>query len=308
MTRRTGFWRAFFGTCSGRDIFYDLRLHSWGRCLWHLFLLSLITGIIIGHVRSKRVNGEIDVVESAFTARFGSEIYTNGSVGNWSWIAPVQDPLKPRDMALPGGGRVYFTGNSRAVPASLKDVTGPVFVWSPAALGIAAPVGSGKYNCVILNTAQNTMENFSGSPASLERVFKEAPQKLPMAPEKMKKELCSDFFNGISAAAGFLICCGAVIWNFSLVLLYTGIFMLMYRLLNGPTGRLRFLTLGGMWKCGIYAAFPPMAVAAFFPVLELPFVSYETVFMVGLLVYWMAVAARLERTPCDEKENCENDQ
>ncbi|MBR2373255.1 MAG: hypothetical protein IKA87_03385, partial [Lentisphaeria bacterium] len=82
----------------------------------------------------------------------------------------------------------------------------------------------------------------------------------------------------------------------------TGIFMAMYRLLNGPSGRLRYLTLKEMWKCGVYAAFPAMIIASLFPALELPFLSYETVFMMGLLIYWMAVAAKLERTPLSQQE------
>ena len=58
-----------------------------------------------------------------------------------------------------------------------------------------------------------------------------------------------------------------------------------------------------MWKCGIYASFPPMVIASLFPILELPFVTYETVFMIGLLIYWMAVTAKLERTPVETEEN-----
>jgi hypothetical protein len=122
----------------------------------------------------------------------------------------------------------------------------------------------------------------------------------------MQKEKVELFFSALSVLFSVFSIAGSVVWNFFIALLYTGIFMGMYRLLNGPSGRLRFLTLREMWKCGIYAAFPAMAVASLFPILELPLLAYETVFMIGLLVYWMAVIARLERTPTDDEVNNAN--
>ena len=46
-----------------------------------------------------------------------------------------------------------------------------------------------------------------------------------------------------------------------------------------------------------------MVIASLFPILDLPFVTYETVFMITLLIYWMAVIARLERTPFENEES-----
>ena len=48
MSSPVPFWKAFLGTCAGRRIFYSLRFNSWGRVIWHLFLLSFITGVITG--------------------------------------------------------------------------------------------------------------------------------------------------------------------------------------------------------------------------------------------------------------------
>lgn len=301
MTAPAGFFKAFFGACRGRDIFYTLRTHSWKRTLWHLFLLSFITGLIIGKAQSDRVSAYIDLAEEVFTGAFGKEICVSNAVGSWNWICPVKDPLKPRHIALPKGGAFYYTGNSSVVPDSLKNVSGTLVVWSPAQLGVSVPVESGTNNCMIVDTATGRISQFRGTNASLEKIFKETPDKLPYPVESMKKEPVKSFFVVISMLFGLCAMAGTVLWNFVVVLLYTGIFMGMYRLLNGPAGRLRFLTLGQMWKCGIYAAFPAMAVASLFPILELPFFSYETVFMIGLLAYWMAVVSRLERTPLDDE-------
>ena len=301
MTPSAGFFKAFFGACRGREIFYTLRNHSWKRTLWHLFLLCFITGLIIGKVQTDRVATYISAAEELFTGAFGKEICVSDAVGSWNWVCPVQDPLKPRRISLPKGGAFYYTGNSKAVPDTLKSVSGVLVVWSPAKLGVSVPEQGGGSSCMIVDTATGRISRFKGSNASLEKIFKENPDKLPKPVESMKKEPVSGFFTVITMLFGLCAMAGTVLWHFAVALLYTGIFVGMYRLLNGPSGRLRFLTLGGMWKCGIYAAFPAMAVASLFPILELPFFSYETVFMIGLLVYWMAVVSRLERTPLDDE-------
>ncbi|MBQ9754192.1 MAG: hypothetical protein IJV93_05520 [Lentisphaeria bacterium] len=303
MTRSAGFFKAFFGACCGRDIFYTLRNHSWGRTLWHLFLLSFITGLLIGQVSFERKKEQIESLQAVFTERFGQQVCINKDLMSWNWICPAKDPLKAREMALPENGRLYYTGNQRKVPDSLKNVTGTVVVWSPLALAVSVPGPRGSANCMVVDTLSGRARRFDGSPASMEEFFKKAPEKLPFDMKQLQKEDVEDVFSAVFFFFSFLGTAGIVIWNFFLVLLYTGIFMGMYRLLNGPGGRLRFLTMSGMWKCGIYAAMPAMAVASLFPLLELPLISYETVFMIGLLIYWMAVAAKLERTPKDDEVN-----
>ena len=306
MSTPVSFLKAFFGTCSGREIFYALRHNSWGRCIFHIFLLSIISGVIIGQVQLRRVQGTLEAARIAFTNTFGKEICVDAKRSTWNWVCPALDPAFAREMALPGGGRFYYTGVSNSVPDSVKTVTGSIIVWSPDTFAMAMPAGTNTYNSIVIK-ADGTMERATGSLDAVTDIFKAEGKKLPADPGKMEKESVSDIFLGISALLGFSLSAGAVLRNFILVWLYTGLFMGMYRLLNGASGRLRFLTLREMWKCGVYAAFPAMAIASLFPILDLPFVSYETVFMIGLLVYWMAVTAKLERTPVENKDCCDNE-
>ena len=306
MSSPVSFLKAFFGTCSGRRIFYDLRFNSWGRCIFHIFLLSIISGVIIGQAQIRRAKGSIEAAEAAFTNIFGKEICIDTKRSALNWVCPAQDPARPREMALPGGGRFYYTGVSTSVPDSVKNVTGALIVWTPDNFAMAVPAGDNTCDIAVM-AADGKIKRSRGSLKMVEDIFKDKGKKLPADPGKLEKESVSDIFYGISALLGFSLSVGAVLRNFLLVWLYTGLFMGMYRLLNGASGRLRFLTLKEMWKCGIYAAFPAMAIASFFPILDLPFVSYETVFMIGLLVYWMAVTAKLERTPVENKDCCDNE-
>ena len=296
MTVRTGFIKSLTGVCSGREVFRPLRFQSWKTIVWHLFLLSLITGIITGIVQTGRIEPDIKAVKIAFTDVFGEKIYAGHKNGAWNWTAPVKTPERPGEMSLPGGGRLYYTGTSRQVPGSLKNTTGAIVIWTPERVLFLQNNGSG-YTALQIKGNSGEMSNLELSAAQLEKVFSGTPAALPPDLQKMPTEDAGAFFDGMTPVLNFFISAGTVLKNFLLVWLYTGIFMAMYRLLNGPSGRLRNITLGEMWKCGIYAAFPPMITASLFPILELPFLSYETVFMMGLLIYWMAVIAKLERTP-----------
>ena len=295
------FFKALWGTCTGRDIFYALRYHSWGRVIWHLLLLCIITALITAYAEQRRGAGLFEAGKLAFTSVFGDKISVDDHRNPWSWVAPVSLPEKPREISLPNGGRFYYTALSRRVPDSLKNVNGPVLVWTPAALALALPVGGGRYDFAMVD-GQGKMTRDSGGIELVSKVFQEVPQKFAVAPEKLRQESVDDVFGAVWFLYGFFLKTGLILRNFLLVWLYTLIFMAMYRLLNGPTGRLRFLTLKEMWKCGIYASFPPVIIASLFPILDLPFVSYETVFMIALLIYWMAGIARLERTPMEKED------
>ena len=296
------FWKAFLGTCAGRQIFYSLRFNSWGRVIWHLFLLSFITGVITGNVQNSRLTDYVEASRIAFSDTFGKEICIDQKRTPWNWVCPAEDPAKPRELALPGGGRFFYTGLSRQVPASLKTTSGTIIVWTPTRFAMAVPDKNGTFDCASIDE-KGRISRSSGTLDRVEKFFSAVPEKLPGSVEKMNRESVKTVFENVSALLNFCLVTGAFFRNFMLVWLYTGIFMGMYRLLNGPSGRLSFLTLKEMWKCGIYASFPPMVIASLFPILELPFVTYETVFMIGLLIYWMAVTAKLERTPVETEEN-----
>ena len=115
------FFKALWGTCTGRDIFYALRYHSWGRVIWHLLLLCIITALITAYAEQRRGAGLFEAGKLAFTSVFGDKISVDDHRNPWSWVAPVSLPEKPREISLPNGGRFYYTALSRSVPDSLKN-------------------------------------------------------------------------------------------------------------------------------------------------------------------------------------------
>ena len=299
----TGFFKALIGTCSGRAVFASLRTQPWGKTVLHLFIMSLITGVIVGGARAYRVNNGAAALKIAFTETFGRELRIDRSKSApFSALIPAENPEKPREMALPGRGRLYYTGTARQAPDSLKDDHPFLIVWTPCSLYLVQNEG-GKYLIATQNAVTLKMDRRSASRSDVEQLFRDAPGALPANFNAMDTEKTEALFDAFGSLTGVFLMLWSVGRNFILVWIYTGIFMLMYRVLNGPAGKLHRLTPGEMWKCGIYASFPPMAVASFFPVLELPLLSFETVFMLGLLIYWMAVMAWIERGPAENEEH-----
>lgn len=91
-----------------------------------------------------------------------------------------------------------------------------------------------------------------------------------------------------------------------LPLLYTSVFVGMFRLTSGGRYPIR-LTYAQFWKTGIYAGFPALLVASAFPALNLPFFTFSTVYMTGLLIYWLYTAHRLERQLAKEEMETANE-
>ena len=76
-------------------------------------------------------------------------------------------------------------------------------------------------------------------------------------------------------------------------LFLTVLFSIFYRFIGGRG--ITKLTFREIFCSGFYAAVPPMLIATFFPALDLPFIPFETVFMVGYFIYFICVLNYLER-------------
>jgi hypothetical protein len=70
-------------------------------------------------------------------------------------------------------------------------------------------------------------------------------------------------------------------------LVFTGIFSLMY-LIAGKND-LPGITLQRLYVIALYAGFPGVVIGSMFPAFSLPFFSYQTVYLVCLIVYLMVI-------------------
>ena len=202
MSSSVPFWKAFLGTCAGRQIFYSLRFNSWGRIILHLLLLSIITGFVTAYVEQSRQQGLFEAGKISFTNVFGKEICIDSRRVPWTWVCPAESPEKPREILLPNGGCFYYTALSRTVPESLKNVTGAILVWTPSSLAAALPMGNGIYDFAVVDE-KGAVTRGRGGIEEIKKVFQNVPSKFSPAPEKCRKENVNDIFDGMWFLFGF---------------------------------------------------------------------------------------------------------
>ena len=304
--KQVGFFRALFGVCAGTEIFRELRGNSWLRVILHGALLTLILSIAISCGEMHRLSPRLRRIESRFIEEFGDK---------WNYSAegllPERAPDVARTLAPEPGVLIAYTGNRNEIDLTRQELASAgrgLIVISPRFFAFAC-----RYNGEMIGHWQSDRtagslrcrdSEFNATVGPLLRRAAEAPtEEHPAVKVKI-----SDF----AAAARNIFAVSLSLWWWCslilLVFLYTGICVAVNWIFGGA--RRMPITLREYWKIGVYAGFPAMLVAAAFPAFDLPFLTYPTVYMIGLMLYWMIAANRVfrqvlaesaDRPPTDEE-------
>lgn len=298
MNGQVGFFSALLGTCSGTGIFSRLCRNSWRRTLLHLFLLSVFCSFAVTLVRTLRIAPEIKGFAAGFFDTFGNLKF------NAYGLRPEKHPDEARTYAVSGGRWVsYFPSapDGVSIPEEELLLTTLGVVWTPKQLIVLAPLGEGVWCCNVFPLYGSFPLRRDCSIAELRSFLsglRELPGKIPMMPETETVWTRRFVMTNVCVVMAAMFLLSHFLTAFLLPLFYTGVFALLFRFTGGRS--LRSMTLGTFWKIGMYAGFPVMLFASCFPAFDLPFLSYSTVYMFGLVMYWLAAAGRVER---DGKES-----
>ena len=297
MSSKVSFLTALSGTCSGIAVFYRLRFQSWLRTVFHMFLMGAFCALLItwGEVHRQRPVFQAGV--KIFESVFGTKIL-NTSRG----LIPEKSPDSERFLVLPNEGRLwYIPSGELKVSVGELEKNSYLILWAPGGVATAVRSASGNWTAnVVLPDNEKVMFSSPKTFSSQELL------KLKLVSEKkwnfdnlesLSVENFSKTFQGIWISTLFMqnLCLTLI-----LPVLYTAIFVGMFRLTSNGRYPIR-LSYSEFWKIGVYAGFPAMLVAAAFPALDLPLFSFSTVYMVGLLIYWLYSASRIERELADEE-------
>ena len=291
MSVKVSFLTAFFGVCSGVSVFERLRSQSWGRTICHVILLGIVCTLFITSGELGREKPRIRASADVFASVFGDRVL-NAPEG----LVPVKDPALARRIVLPGKGLLcYFPTGKVTLPA--KDIEGSsfFFFWAPRGFATAVSGESGTWVASTVTPGKDKVE-FSGSrtvsAAELLHLELSSPWnwQIPGRESFTVGELAAAFTGVLRIGLAFHNLLLTVLLPF----IYTGVFVGMFRLTASPR-RPRRLSYAEFWKIGLYAGFPGLAVASVFPALDLPLFSFGTVYMAGLVIYWLYVSARFER-------------
>lgn len=295
MSAQIGFWNALLGGCRGTRIFSDLRRNSWGRVLLHLFLMAVLCAGFIAVGQGIRSARQVREFADGFFGSFGGIRIDRGG------FHPEKEPDKARMFSFSREGRVFYfpaIPQGVVIPAPELQLTEYGVVWTPKLLVMITRLPEARWQCSEIPVGQAAF-----NPASI-RLLGEAElapylaslresAAVPAIPEGVSYVVGESVVSTVIAGIGI----GLFVINFLMVfllpLLYTAIFVLVFRLTGGR--QLRSFSLGEFWRIGIYAGFPVMLFASCFPMFDLPFLRYGTVYMIGLVGYWLVIAGRIER-------------
>ncbi len=287
---------ALIGTCRGTAVFQRLRHQKVFRTLWQLAVLAAVLGGLSTWGVMSRLTPELMRVGSTLKREFG------GLQISEAGLRPMLEPERSRSVELPAGGRLFYYADPTARPESeqlaaqrynvlwypgcLLSVLNSegrtlVSVWRPGhAGGVPQPVAAGELNELI----ERELEG-----ASIRR-WPEALSGRTFKVETLIHSTRSFLALGIWCAYG--------IYQFLQTVICVSLFVLVFRLAG--VGRGPVLSGRELWVTAIYTSFPAMMVGTAFVALDLPLLSYETVYVFGFIIYLLVVLRSLEKQGADD--------
>ncbi|MBR1951746.1 MAG: hypothetical protein IKA32_04175 [Lentisphaeria bacterium] len=303
MKSKVSFLTALAGSCSGISVFYRLRSQSWVRTVFHLVLMGMLCSLLMtwGEVHRKR--GVFQAGMKIFESVFGSRILSDDR-----GLVPEKSPGVERSLKLPNEGLLWYipSGKLSGTAENLEKFS-YLILWAPGGLATAIRSETGRWTAHTMLPGDDRVK-LSGSVVmttsellKLQLVSKEKWDFDDL--ESLSVQNLAGTFQGVWMITLFIqnLCL-----TLFLPVLYTAIFVGMFRLTSHGRYPIH-LSLSEFWKIGIYTGFPAMLVATAFPALDLPLFSFSTVYMAGLLIYWLYTTAVIERETA-AKESGENEQ
>lgn len=286
--KKTSFIKAVSSVCVTREIFLRLKNQSIWHTFLHLFFFSFLCSLFIviaGHgTMLDKIEKPLDLFES----------HTGGVVYSMGCIYPAKEKDKAFEVMLSPRMKLVYSPNLENFKSSWINKDGTTILWFPA------------FWCVTLTASgHKTIKTFSGYPdSSMQDItehedFDDLEEYLEERDKDSKKnirksDLRSWHVNRIEIERVYIGGLFFYFWfEFGIQTVFlTLLFSIFYRYIGGRG--ITKLSFREIFCSGFYASIPAMIVASFFPVFDLPFFRFETIFMIGYVIYFMAVLNYLE--------------
>ncbi|MFA6103716.1 MAG: hypothetical protein WCV67_10405 [Victivallaceae bacterium] len=289
------FFNTLSGVCKGTEIFLQLfRLSPW-KALWHLLILTTLCAIFITTAKTFPLYKDIDIACDTITEQFGRIKFTDKG------ILPSVEPEKARVVQLTEIATVAYIPDLQTAPLPDFDheSTRGVF-WSPGIVAGWYKTDANEYLLIPLIYAPEKAR-ISTRPFQKDAI---------MAYLKENSSVGNPLglpFSSVSAADRKIpvkICVTLITFGLQFIqilfqtIVLTSLFTMIFNLVGSRN--FKILKFRNIFVTAIYAGFPAIIIASFFPAFDLP-LDFNTVYIFCFAVYFIYIMSRLERDLSGEK-------
>ena len=280
------FFKALIGTCKGTKIFSDLLSQSLLKSLWHLLLLALFCSFFITLCTYPKNSQEINDIFSQF-----GKIQT----GKKGIVAEKINETRSFSVADNEYRITYIPDISKGkLPEIDADNVNSGFLWTPTMLASWVKAGPDKFLLMpfaycsdmqlsVVSVERSSMLTYIKNNTSVKnKIVNEVPE-LSWA---TIKDHCKSALTSIVFFKSF----GGILFQ---VLLFVMMFSFILNLSARGTGApvLKYKT---RYIIGIYTSFPPLLIATMFSAFELPFFSFNSIYIISFSIYLIVVYTQLQ--------------
>lgn len=300
------FFKILIAVCQGTEIFPFLVRIPLIKALFHFFMLAFACTVFIVAART------IPTWQLAYAAcetlnnEFGSFLISKDG------MLPGKEPGQSRAVMVSQSCLVDYQTSKALSPKMEDDSAMWGIIWTPAFLGTWKKVKADSYILTpivydmdinklpwhnILDKAQleDYISKSSIDPKSLALIF---GQTSLLALCQIKSFLASAPFLAV-LILGTLF--GIYLFTIiSSTILFGSIFSIVYAFMKDSASKISGINI---FVITLYASFPPVIIASLFPALELPFLDYQTVHMITLLVYLFVVFNKVQQAFAPPKKD-----
>lgn len=303
---KSGFLKTFISVCSGTSVFPKLVGYPLFKAIWHLVLLAVICASANIAMRYHPFNVEFEKACADLQKRFGGVEYT--SVG----IVPEKLATKSGALMLEDLRVDYMPSLKKLDDFKPDGDFDYGIVWTPRSIFLWARVGDKPVPVLPLIVPElvdsstlndrlafywNRMQDQSESDSSL-RSFAEMYEIPSTQTIKNDSDLFRDFKSNLMQVPLRL----PTLYIFYLasemlvnILIVSPLYILIFTMFSATLGKSEMLGLKfpQLLIIGIYTGMPGTVIATLYTILNLPYLDFQSVFLIAYLVYSFPVFGRM---------------
>ena len=280
---KVSFHQAVIGSCSGLKIFEDLRSQHWLRTLGHLLLLNFLCALLVVLVVywqwRPQINGSIaEVADKCGELKLDKD-----------GITPTKEPEKARSFIITGPLAVtYIPAADQQLPEDFQQGCRTGLIFSGKHIALWHSGDDKKFDVSFVNGSQ-VSNMLAESPDDMVKKMRQSQGITNEGTVVLNHKKMLDISKIMVAFAVISI----AVLNIFEIAVYIAMFAGVFALMN--IGNRKRVKIREMITLAVYAGFPPMIIGSVARALQLPFLDYNMIYVLGMTFYLMVIMNRLNR-------------